>query len=236
MQEFTKKQHEKFKKHFKIKKIPWKWDKFYIEKTNRFVKYIKWIPWIKMLGVWNSISMNCSKKSSDIDLYIVTEKNRLWLVRILSTLVFQLLWTRKTAKKHEWRFCLSFFSSLDWMDFSKFVLEKDIYLHFWVVYFKPILDYDNTYKKFLEINKSWINWGFYKNILDKNKCFIKYKSKSWWNNLKILNLIDKLLKNIFLPKTKKSFAKLGNPFWVIITDSLLKFHDKDIRKEIKKIF
>ena len=244
MQNFTRKEHEKFKKYFKIKNSPQKWDNFYIEKTNKFIKYIKWIPGIKMVGIWNSISMNCSKKTSDIDLYIVTKKNRLWLVRILSSLVFQVLWVRKTIKKHEWRFCLSFFSTLDWMDFSEFALEDDIYLYFWSIYFKPILDYDNTYSKFIEVNKSWAKFDSYKNILDENRSYIKYSSYPSLplkRNLfkrhlsKILDLFDVVLKRIFLPKTKKSFTKLEKPFWVVISDDLLKFHDKDIRKKIKSI-
>jgi hypothetical protein len=50
-------------------------------------------------------------------------------------------------------------------------------------------------------------------------------------------LIEKLLKSFFLPKTKKSFKKLWNPFWVIINDNMLKFHNDDKRKKIStKIF
>jgi hypothetical protein len=50
----------------------------------------------------------------------------------------------------------------------------------------------------------------------------------------ILNQLEKLLKKIFLKKTQKTYEKLNKPFWVIINDDMLKFHDKDIRKEISK--
>ncbi len=49
-----------------------------------------------------------------------------------------------------------------------------------------------------------------------------------------LKLIDNILKKIFLTKTKHSFLRLNKPYWIIINDDLLKFHDNDIRKEIKK--
>jgi hypothetical protein len=61
--------------------------------------------------------MNCSKSSSDIDLYIVTTPKRMWLVRIFVTFIFQILLVRKDDKHHAGRFCLSFFSTTDALDF-----------------------------------------------------------------------------------------------------------------------
>jgi hypothetical protein len=52
--------------------------------------------------------------------------------------------------------------------------------------------------------------------------------------LRNLKKWDNFLKKIFLPKTLKHYKKLSKPFGVIINDNLLKFHDKDIRKKIKK--
>jgi len=68
------------------------------------------------------------------------------------------------------------------MDFSSFKIDNDIYLYFWIVYFKPIADYSNTYEKFLEKNNSWANFNDYKEIIEENKKFIKYKRKAWFNN------------------------------------------------------
>lgn len=173
-QNFTKKEHEKFIKHFKIKKSPSKIEKDFYKKTEKYINYIKWIPWIKMIGVWNSIAMNSASKDSDIDLYIVTDNNKMWIVRILITIIFSFLWIRKTARKHAGRFCLSFFSTVDWMDFSSFKIEKDIYLYFWIIYFKPILDYNNTYKLFLEKNNNWADFNDYLDIIQNNKKYIKF--------------------------------------------------------------
>lgn len=222
----------KFKDYFSIKENPWEWDKKYIEKTIKYIPYIKWIPWIKMVWIWNSISMNSWDKNSDIDLYIVTSEKRMWLVRILTTLIFQLLWVRKTWNKHAWRFCLSFFSTIDWMNFWNFAIEKDIYLYFWILYFKPLLSLDNTYDLFLEKNKSWLNLDNYQKKIQDNKTYIKYNWGSFWDNSKILNFIDKSIKNIFINKTINSNNKIGKPYWIIISKIMLKFHDWDIRKEI----
>lgn len=235
-QVFTKIHHEKFIKYFDIKEKPSDIEEEYYKKTIKYIKYIKWIPWLKMIWIWNSISMNCAKSSSDIDLYIVTSNNSMWFVRILITLIFEILWVRKTPKKHEWRFCLSFFSTINWMDFSSFKIENDIYLYFRIVYFKPILDYDNTYNLFLEKNSSWADFSEYEKIIDGNRKFIitSPQSKPFLQKENWVIQINECLKKLFLKKTIKHYNKIWKPYWIIINDDLLKFHNWDIREKIKE--
>lgn len=238
MQTFNKNHHDNFIKYFDIKEKPWQTDMDFLNKTEKYLKFIKWIPGIRMVWVWNSISMFCSDKNSDIDLFIVTTKDSMWFNRIFITLVFQIIWVRKTSKKHAGRFCLSFFSTLDWLDFSSWNIDQDIYLYFWILYFKPILDYNDTYCLFIEKNSSWANFLEYKDIIEKNKTYIKYKKKTKSNKSPLIiwlgGFIDNFLKTLFLPKTLKSYNNLNNPYWIIINNDLLKFHDNDIRKQIKK--
>lgn len=70
----------------------------------------------------------CLKESSDIDLFIITSVNRIWIVRILITRVFQFCELEEASSKHAGRFCLSFFITEKSLDFSPFALENDIYL------------------------------------------------------------------------------------------------------------
>ncbi|MDP3380553.1 MAG: hypothetical protein Q8S84_03310 [bacterium] len=62
------------------------------------------------------------------------------------------------------------------MDFSDWKIENDIYLYFWIVYFKPILNYDNTYELFIEKNSSWADLSEYKDVIEDNKKYIKITS------------------------------------------------------------
>lgn len=231
---FGEKIFNNFKKYFKIKEEYSKEEKKYFDKAYKYIKYIKWIPWIKMIWIWNSLATKSATEKSDIDLYIVTDKNAMWFVRIFVTFIFQIFWVRKDEKNHAGRFCLSFFSTIDWMDFWKFKIENDIYLYFRIVYFKPILDYNETYKKFLEINSNWANFDDYKDIIEENKKFIKYKKNKKWSNIFFVWFFDKILKKIFLPKTLNHFERIWKPYGVIINDNLLKFHNWDIRQEISK--
>lgn len=255
MLKFTPEQISKFKKLQKIKEKPWIIEKKLIEKTIKYVNYVKWIPGLKMIAIWNSVSMNSANDESDIDLFIITAPNRLWTVRILVTIIFQILLVRKTWKLHKERFCLSFFCTTNALNFEQIAIENDIYLYNRILYLKPILNYDNTYERFIKENSKWMNLP--NNVISSTKSWKSFEelNKEIWKNINIhkkqipilkehcsqfqskwqsiiLNFLEKLLKTIFLPKTKKAFIKLWKPFWVIINDDMLKFHDKDKRKKI----
>ena len=223
-----------FHDFFNIQEKPWKIEKDFYQKLYKYIKYISWIPWLRMIGVWNSISMNCATADSDIDLYIVTSPNRMWFVRIIITFIFQILWVRKTPKHHAGRFCLSFFSTTDALDFWRFKISNDIYLYFWVLYFKPILNINNTYSDFLEANKTWVNLSKFPEKIQENKQYIQYSKRiSERNNFsKIWDILDSLFKKIFLPKTLWHYEKIWKPYGIIINDDMLKFHNWDVRKEI----
>ena len=86
----------------------------------------------------------------------------------------------------------------------------------------------------MEKNNSWANCYDYKEIIEENKKFIKYKRKAWFNNFFLTSLFDKLFKKIFLKRTLNHFEKIWKPYGVIISDDLLKFHNWDVRKEISE--
>lgn len=230
---FTINEFNRFKKLLNIKDNPNNIEKKFIEKTIKYIKFIKWIPGLQMIAIWNSVALNSANQNSDIDLFIVSKPNRLWIVRIFTTLIFHILLVRKNRNKHKWRFCLSFFSTTKSLNFEKIAIENDIYLYFWIIYLKPILVYDDIYNLFINENKKWCDFDSYINIIEENKKHIIYKKNTSKYNCKLINLIEAFLKYIFLPKTKRSFKKLWNPFWVIISDDILKFHNEDKRKEIR---
>ena len=240
-QKYTLPEKLKFDEILKNKEKETDVEKEFYKKTEKYLKFIKWIPGLKMVWIGNSISMNSASKNSDIDLLIVSNKNRMWLVRILVTFIFQILGVRKNEKNHAGRFCLSFFCEIEGLDFSNFVLEKDPYLYFWILYFKPILDFWNTYDLFLEKNKSWADFENYEDIFEENRKYIKYSrdvspdtsDKVWKMFLpNISTKLNNFFKKIFLPKTVKHYNKIGKPYGIIISDEMLKFHNWDIRKEI----
>ncbi len=241
MQKYSLKDKQKFDELFWNKIEASQIEIDYLEKTKKYINYIKWIPWIKMVWIGNSLSMNSANKESDIDLLIVTDEKRMWIVRLICTFIFQIIGVRKTDKHHAWRMCLSFFCTLKWLNFWQFSLKKDPYLYFWILYFKPILDFDKTYNLFLEKNQEWADYSSFKNLIENNRDSIIYSktnSKGILNSTlnKIISLVDNLCKKLLLPKTLNSYENIWKPFGVIINDDMLKFHNWDIRKDIAQKF
>lgn len=225
MQKFHQKDTQALKKLLKVKKWPGKYEIELWKKVARFTPLFAKIPGILCVCVCNSLAMNAVHKNSDIDLFIITKKNRLWTVRILITLLLFIKGERKTAKHHAWKFCLSFFITENAFDFENISIKNDIYLSYWMEHLTPIINRRGSYEAFL-----------YENWLKTEKKFslndaIKIQSPKIYTLF--WDIFETWVKSIFLPRTKKSFQKLWKPFWVIITDDMLKFHDQDRRKEIR---
>jgi hypothetical protein len=146
------------------------------------------------------------------------------------------LLVRKDDKHHAGRFCLSFFSTTDALDFWKFKIHNDVYLYYWILYFKPILDINNTYWDFINANKSWANFSKYPEIIQENKKYIQYSNTTSERNFfsKLWDSLDNILKKIFLPKTLKHYESIWKPYGIIINNNMLKFHNGDIRRKISE--
>ena len=60
-------------------------------RAQKYIPWISWIPGMRMVAVCNSLSIYASDSESDIDLFIVSDPDRIWLVRGLVTMIFHLL-------------------------------------------------------------------------------------------------------------------------------------------------
>lgn len=83
-----------------------------IRRYRRVIKYARLlisIPYIKgiFLAGSSSFSTGNAKKSSDIDIFIVTNPNRMWFARFWLTIITQILGVRRAGELEENRFCLN---------------------------------------------------------------------------------------------------------------------------------
>lgn len=60
-------------------------------RAQKYIHRLTWIPGIEMIAIVNSLSMLATHSDSDIDLFVITGRNRLWLVRILMTITLSIL-------------------------------------------------------------------------------------------------------------------------------------------------
>ncbi len=187
-----------------------------------------------MIAIVNSLSMYATHKDSDIDLFIVTKPNMIWFVRFFSTLILWKYWVWRKNEDIAGNFCLSFFLTTEAMSLTDITIEHDIYLYNWIYHLKPIFIQNNTYEKFLKRN-NWVKID--KDQKMKNQ---QYKissapideEKSIWKEI-FYRKINQVIRFFLLRRTLKSHIKLGKPEWIIISDTMLKFHDHDKRIEIR---
>ncbi len=187
-----------------------------IKIAKKFSRFFSFLPAVKMIAVANFIGDHNLREEGDIDFFIITSKNRIWLSRLFCAGFAKLLNSRPTARKKQDKICLSFYISEDHLDVSDLSLPiPDPYFHYWLRGLMPIYDKDNTYQQFLAANRI---------TLDNDNALTprKYKSN---------NILEKIAKSIQLKIMSPALreAMVGSE-GVLISDNVLKLYLKDRRR------
>jgi hypothetical protein len=205
--------------------------------ANRGAKFLRLIPFIKMVAVVNSLADKTAHKDSDIDFFIITQANRLFIVRFLTTILFSILNLRRSGKKIKDHICLSFFISDKSLNLESIAIEgEDVYLAYWIAQAIPLINYNNTFDRFITSNH-WV-----KNIIPSFKGYeIKVTRKLLFTKLIELlsnNFIGNLLENLLATfQLKKIYSNppSKDPAVKLITNrDMLKFHMIDRRFQYRK--
>lgn len=203
---------------------------WYLKKAKVLTPVLKLIPWIKLVGVSGGLAMENAEKRDDIDLFIITAKNRLWLSRILALGLLSLTGQRRkageTGRKIVGKLCVNILLEEDRLGQK----SKDIYLAHEVLQMKVLWQRDGIYGKYLSDN----NWAFkfLPNWTTQERLKINdlkniHKS-SIINHKSILDWIEDLAK-------KFQLIIMGSPKGMErIEDGALYFHPNDIRQKILK--
>ncbi len=208
-------------------------------------RIFKFIPWIKMIAVGNIIGAHNLKKESDIDLFIITEKNRVWLTRLFCVLIIKILGLRPKPENMRDRICLSFFISEENMDLERLMLsgahndsgERDIYFIYWLAGLVPIYNRDNIYNKFIGAN-NWLknylpNWerGEVNYRRDAGKGFSRFYRD-------VVDMffggLERRTKNLELKMMPEQLKSIVNKDTRVVADKgVIKLHVNDRREEYK---
>ncbi len=125
----------------------------YYIKARWIARLFKIIPWIQLVGISGSLAMRNADKTDDIDLFIISKSNRVWLTRLLSALILEILGERRqrdTSKKNsQSKICLNLLISEDALVQSK----QNLYIAHEILQLKVLWERSKTYQKFLESNE-----------------------------------------------------------------------------------
>lgn len=169
-------------------------------------------PFVRGIAISGSLSKNFADENSDVDLFIITEKNRLWIARTIMHCFKKL--TFLFNKEH--LFCMNYYIDMQHLE----IAEKNIYTAIEIGTLIP-LQGDIVFDKFFAAN-TWTR----KFLPNKNMRISSAKPlKSPWLkslfeyllNLPIGNIIDNLLMNVTAKRwSKKTLLKKLNSHGAVL--------------------
>ena len=175
----------------------------------KIARFLSWFPYIRGVAVSGSLSKNFAYKGSDIDFFIITEPNRLWIARTLFVF-FHKVATLVGLKN--W-FCLNYFIDTTATE----IPEKNIYTAIEIATLMPMQG-KAVFEDFYKSNK-WI-YNYLPNCLpgDENTAerkapFFK-RLTEWLFNNKTGDKLENYLMHFYRERWKKlldekKFAKTG---------------------------
>lgn len=205
------------------------------------VKIIRSLPYIKYIAVCNSLAYNNASIGSDIDLFIIAEKGKLWRARFVAATLMQLLHWRPTEKTSKDKICLSFLVSEDGLNLEPVAIDNDIYFKYWLIQLVPLYDPTNLQEKLLKANESWLRPDLPNYLIYQTNEFRKVKDN--WFSKTIKFVLEILLWPKFFESLLRrlQFAILSNELKtiankdkrVVMNDTTLKFHLLDRREQYR---
>ncbi|WP_413667422.1 hypothetical protein ACEN9X_23395 [Mucilaginibacter sp. Mucisp86] len=118
-----------------------------INKAKEVGAFLIKFPYVRGIGISGSLSKNCADDNSDIDFFIITERNRLWIARTLMHMFKKL--TFLVGKQHN--YCMNYY--IDEVQLQ--IVEKNIYTAIEVATIIP-LEGDVTFENFYKAN-AWMH-------------------------------------------------------------------------------
>ena len=101
-----------------------------LQKARKISKFLYWFPYVRGIGISGSLSKNYADENTDIDFFIITRVNRLWIARTCMHLFKKL--TFLVGRQH-W-FCMNYYVD----EYAMQVHEQNIFTATEVVTLVPV--------------------------------------------------------------------------------------------------
>ena len=197
----------------------------YFKKAKLITNTFKFVPWIKLVGISGGLAMENASGGDDIDLFIITSNDRIWISRSLLILVLTILGQRRKAADNKQeaagKICLNLILQEDALEQKR----KDLYIAHEVLQMVPLWQRGETYTKYLDSN----SWAF-KFLPNWTTGDFTQNDKSLFDKLNPVDVLEKAAKLLQLQFMSK--PKGGER----IEDNSLYFHPKDKRNQVIETF
>ena len=134
--------------------------KYILPKAFECSRRISKFPFVRGICISGGLSKNYYDKNSDIDYFVITKANRLWLCRTLFTLFYKTL-----SKKNKEFYCLNYFIS----EADLVIPDRNQFVATELVYLLPTINHD-LYLSVLEANSWYLKSFPNKTLYSKDSC------------------------------------------------------------------
>lgn len=84
-----------------------------LRKAKKYLRFLRHFPYLRAVALSGSAALLNSTPESDIDLFIITKRNRVWIARALVSAYFQIIGERRHGHLAAGRFCLNHYLAED---------------------------------------------------------------------------------------------------------------------------
>lgn len=211
-----------------------------LQRARRALRWATWIPFLQAVFMCNTVAFGWPRPQSDIDVFVVVRRNRLWLTRLLLTLSIGLSGYRRHGQYVADRVCLSFYITDDVLDLESVQIEpNDILLTYWTIFLHPLYD-PNSVAATIALQNKWAMVRVPHAVSDQilHPSIAPHRVGDWFKKQLEFFLSgfmgDWLNKTVGLIQKRKmrgnAHSVQNQPdSRVVISDTMLKFHENDRR-------
>lgn len=201
------------------------WQRFF-KRGVWFARIAGWLPGVRMVALNGSMVTGKFHSQSDIDLYIVSAKKRIYTARVLTLGLATILGIKRTKTKIAGRICLNRYAAEDFLE-----ITPPNHYHAKVFYNQfPLFGTKDLVDKYISANQWMKRYNFYpyKYSPLHNPSLISFGVR-WLCELILGQWFEQLAKNWQIKRVAKDPRAKAPGNVVILSEQELRFHlDKTI--------
>lgn len=195
------------------------------KKVRKYLWLLHSAPYVDSIFLAGSVPISNSKNTSDIDFFLVTRSDRIWIGRLWITLLTHIFKVRRHGKKDANRFCLNHYVTDD----NLYRDDHDVYsAELYSDYF-PLKYKDPLFKSFQKANSWTKDW--FPHIPERDHQFFRYQKSSFLKKAGetilggvVGNKVERILGALQSQKIKSNPKTVLQSSRVVVSDFELEFH------------
>lgn len=193
------------------------------KKAARIAWVLGCIPWVQCICLSGSLAAGQYRETDDIDLFVITKVDTLWISRFCLVGMVSLLGKRrrKSLVHAPGSICLNMFADMNSLTMS--ILGKDIYIAREIAQLKVLVNKGQTFEHFMGKN-TWVNTFLPHVKIPSESKWITQKTSTF---IAIVNKILQRFQETIMEKTRTT---------ELITDHLIALHPGDYHERILREF